>query len=160
MTIQFRKIMTGRGIIWVWSMWSKLLEKKMIIVDAFWRSWNGLGGKVMKSPPIEKSLPRACAIAPALRRDRREEACDKRRDDRQNASRILRPGTVRGCCCVTRRDRQREDEERGGKKEGDTPPPLPTPPSPAAAHSALVNRNRKGEWECGGHWWRRSKWTK
>ena len=32
-----------------------------------------VGGKVMKSPPIEESLPRACAIAPALREREPEE---------------------------------------------------------------------------------------
>lgn len=82
----------------------------------------------MKSPPIEKSLPRACAIAPALREIEERKLVTREETTGKTRPASLRPGTVRGCCCcccVTRRDRQREDEGRGGKKGGDTPPTQP-----------------------------------
>ncbi len=128
-------------------------SRKIIIVGAFWRSWNMGWGKSWNLFQSKNPF-RSCAIAPTLREIGGRKPVTREETTGKNASRVLRPGAVRGCCCcVTRRDRQRKDEEAERKKE--TRPPH----SPAAAHSALVNRNRKREWECEEDVDGRSKWT-
>ncbi|PAV63429.1 hypothetical protein WR25_08394 [Diploscapter pachys] len=80
-------------------------------------------GKVMKSLPIEESFP-LMRNRTHIKRDRREEACDKRRDDRQK--RVPRPKAGRRSRLLLRNEtRQAKKRRRGGKKEGDTPPTQP-----------------------------------